>query len=146
MDITTEITQTNRFAPSSVKLPEEENKPIIYNHGFSEEQVHTITLAKSNLDKRNLSEFPVTLEEFKTIIIPWQRIKRTEAFNLNPEKPKKEKVIRVPKVKVPKEPKQKKLTKKFINDEMSRIIFKKAMGQELSPDELIFIEAHTQGI
>ena len=143
--INIEVTQPNRFAPSSVEVPEVPTV-INYSHGFSEQQVYEITLAKTNLDKRNLSEFPVTLEEFKTIIVPWQRIQRTVAFNLFPEKVKPVKVPKIPKVKVPKEPKPKKLTKKFINDEMGRLIFKRAMGQELSQEELTFIETHTQGI
>lgn len=136
----------NRFAPITTDLPINENIPPPYEHGYSETQVIEITQAKENLEKRNLAEEPVTLEEFKTIIVPFQRIKRTTTFNLNPEKIKITKPKKEPKPKVIKPPKVKKLTKKYIESEMSRIIFAKAMEQELTEEDNLFIEAHTQKI
>ena len=85
------------------EIPEEKEK-VPYNHGFSEEEVYKITSYINELEKRDLVEEPVSLEEFKNYVVPWYRIKRTEDFILNATKVK-EKKVREPKA--PKEPKPK---------------------------------------
>jgi hypothetical protein len=136
----------NRFAPQEALATVADVLPEVYLHGFTEEEVTLIKLAKTKLDKRNLLEEPVTLTEFKEIVVPYQRILRTTAFNLNPEKVKPVRIPKVPKPKVIKEPKVKKLTKKFIQEELSRLIFSQAMGDVLTDDESIFILTHTKAI
>jgi hypothetical protein len=141
--------QDNRFAPKGSLVPTEPEQAVKYDHGYTEEQVIIVTNARKELDKRDLVEFPVTLDEFKTIIIPYQRISRTTAFNLNPEKvkkPPKEKVEKLPKTRTPrvaKIPGEKKLTKKQIEERISDIIFYIATGKELTDEETLFFAEHT---
>lgn len=109
-------------------------KTAKYDHGFSDKQVATIKEGKLTLDSRDLTKFPVTLEEFKTIVVPWNRIHRVEQFILHPVKEKTTKVkpIRTPRVK--------KLTKKAIAEKINSIVFKMATGEEVSTEEKTFYE------
>lgn len=126
----------DRFAPKSLNVVAETK---LYDHGFTPEEVITITAKKKELEKRNLAEEPVTLEEFKDIVVPYQRIQRTEVFNLNPEKEKK---VRVIKEKVVKE-KVVRLTKKYIESKITEIVYKMARGEELLEEETEFFNKHT---
>lgn len=89
-----------------------------YSHGYNEEDVKKLTLAKELVDKRDLIDFPVTLDEFKSVIVPYLRIQRTEAFNINTE------IVKVKSVKPPKPPsaaalkKRYKTIQKYILDEI----------------------------
>jgi hypothetical protein len=126
------------FEPKPLEL--ETPKPI-YSHGYSEEQERHIREQREKIFKRDLSVEPVTTEELRDVIIPYQRIIRTEAFILNPKKEEKEKKVREPKV--PKEKKPKKLTKKFIQEELNRITMKELMQNEpLTEEEQKFYEEH----
>ena len=116
----------NRFAPNII-VPEEKPK---YDHGYTEEEVLRIKQRREEIFKRDLYAAPVTTEEFKTIIVPFCRINRTEKFILAPEK----------KPKAPKAPKEKKLTKKEIKLRMNSIIIAKAMGQDVSEEDKIFFK------
>ena len=120
----------NRFAPN-ITVPEEKPK---YDHGYTEEEVLRIKQRREEIFKRDLYAEPVTTEEFKTIIVPFCRINRTEKFILAPEK----------KSKVPKAPKEKKLTKKEIKLRMNNIIIAKAMGQSVSQEDEIFFKENTK--
>lgn len=122
------------FAPKSL-VPEEPSK--LYDHGYTPEEVSSITIKKKELDKRNLSEEPITLEEFKDIVVPYQRIQRTEVWNLNPEKEKKVRVVKEKVVKV------KKLTKKQIAEKVTEIVFKLARSEELTEEEEQFFKDNT---
>jgi hypothetical protein len=122
------------FAPKSL-VPEEPSK--LYDHGYTPEQVAIITTNKKELERRNLSEVPVTLEEFKDIVVPYQRIQRTEVFNLNPEKEKKVRVVKEKVVKV------KKLTKKQISEKVTELVFKLARSEELTEEEQQFFKDNT---
>lgn len=123
------------FAPKKMDL--EEVPPIQYESGYTTDQIHEITLAHTMLSKRDLVGQPVTLEEFRDIIVPFFRIKRVEAFNLNVGKEK------VKKERVPKEVKPKKLTKKQIEAKILEIAFKKAKNEELTEEETLFFNNHT---
>jgi hypothetical protein len=132
------------IVPVQIVIPE--NLPPVYDHGYSEEEVIQIKAAKKLIEKRNLVENPTTREEFRTIIVPWQRIHRTEQFILHPVK---EKVVRVPKEKVikpPREAKIKKLTKAQINAKISSCLFKLGTGEILTDDESSFLKEHTTGL
>lgn len=120
----------NKFAPT-ITIPEEKPK---YDHGYSEEEVLRIKQRREEIFKRDLYAEPVTTEEFKTIIVPFCRINRTEKFILAPEK----------KPKAPKAPKEKKLTKKEIKLRMNNIIIAKAMGQSVSQEDEIFFKENTK--
>lgn len=102
-----------------------------YEHGYSLEQVERLKLAKAAIEKRNLAENPVTLEEFKTIIVPWNRVHRTEVFNLIPAKKVAAKKPRVAKVK--------KLTKKALQEKLNDVIFRKASGNDITNEEEEFL-------
>ncbi len=131
------------IAPTKVSTVPDVPEAQPYDHGYSEEEVHRITLARNEITKRDLSKEPVTLEEFKNVIAPWFRIQRTEEFILHPVK---EKVAKEPKApKVPKEPKPKKLTKKQIQDELTRLMFKMATGGTFSDEEKEFYFNQTGG-
>lgn len=125
-------TSSNPFKKESL-VPE--NITPVYDHGFSEEQVMWIKQKKEEINKRDLNKFPVTLDEFKTIIVPWQRIHRTEEFILHPVKVKKPRAPKAPKVVKPK-----KLTKKQIKDKLNDIIFKQATGEQLTTEETTFFD------
>ena len=120
----------NKFAPT-ITIPEEKPK---YDHGYTEEEVLCIKQRREEIFKRDLYAEPVTTEEFKTIIVPFCRINRTEKFILAPEK----------KPKAPKAPKEKKLTKKEIKLRMNNIIIAKAMGQSVSQEDEIFFKENTK--
>lgn len=120
----------NKFAPT-ITIPEEKPK---YDHGYTEEEVLRIKQRREEIFKRDLYAEPVTTEEFKTIIVPFCRINRTEKFILAPEK----------KPKAPKAPKEKKLTKKEIKLRMNNIIIAKAMGQSVSQEDEIFFKENTK--
>lgn len=114
-------------------VPEEVPK---YNHGYSEEEVSKITNTIKNIELRDLINEPVSFEEFKNYVVPWFRIKRTEDFILKEVKPKATKGPKTPKVTKPKAPK--KMTKKAIQDELTRLLFKQVSGQALTPEEQAF--------
>ena len=123
---------------------EEQIKPI-YNHGFTPEEVIEITNKRNNLFDRIAKGHTTTLDEFKHIIVPYQRIYRTEQFILNPIKEKKVKEPKTPKEKkekVPKEPKApkvKKPTAKEMRERMEmikKITMKQAAGLPLTETEL----------
>jgi hypothetical protein len=108
-----------------------------YDHGYSPEEVVYITTKNKEISRRNLAEEPVTLEESRDIIIPFQRIQRTEVWNLNPEKEKKVRVVKEKVVKV------KKLTKKQIAEKVTDIVFKLARSEELTEEEEQFFKDNT---
>jgi hypothetical protein len=114
-------------------IPEE---VIKYTSGFTIEEEQLIKKAKTALELRDLLKEPVTLEEFKTVVVPWFRIVRTEDFILNPEKVKKVRVIKE------KEIKPKKPTKAFIKAEIQRLIFKLSRGEAFSEEETIFFNLY----
>ncbi len=120
-------------APTKVSTVPDVPEVKPYDHGYSEEEVHRITIARNEIVKRDLSKEPVTLEEFKTIIAPWFRIHRTEEFILHPAK---EKVAKEPKA--PKEAKPKKLTKKQTTELLTQLIFKLATGIPFTDSEKVF--------
>ena len=129
----------------------ESPEPIVpkYEHGFSEEQVYLIKLKKQAIEKRNLTEEPVTLEEMQEVIVPYMRIIRTTAFILNPEKVKKVKESRVaktktPRVAKPKVAKEKKLTQKAIKQKLDDIIYIMFSGTPLSEEDDAFFKEHTR--
>lgn len=126
------------FAPQKLIT---EVAPQVYDHGYTQEQVEVIKLAKKELEKKPVNE--ITLEDFANIVIPHQRIHRTEVFNLNPEKVKPPKKERVVKPKVVREPREKKMTKKDIEAKITDIIFKKALGNEVTEEEEAFFVLHT---
>jgi hypothetical protein len=122
---------------------------VKYDHGFSEEQVYLIKLKKQAIEKRNLTEEPVTLEEMQEVIVPYMRIIRTTAFILNPEKVKKVKEPRVaktktPRVAKPKIVKEKKLTQKAIKQRLDDIIYIMFSGTPLSEEDDAFFKEHTR--
>lgn len=117
-------------------MPEE---VIKYTSGFTIEEEQSIKKAKVALELRDLLKEPVTLEEFKTIVVPWFRIVRTEDFIVNPEKVKK---VRVVKEKVVKEVKPKKPTKAFIKAEVQRLIFKLSRSEPFSEEENVFFNLY----
>ena len=150
-----EIEKSKSFAVNLFAIPQEGEAKLLYDHGYPLDQVEEIKQKKLAIEKRvNNNGEPASLEELKTVIVPWQRIIRTEAFNLNPEKPKKEKVIKVPKA--PKEPRQKKektvaiakvkkLTQKQIQEKLSGIIMRKAMKREVTEEEEQFFKEQAEG-
>ena len=133
----------NRFAPKAALALIEEETATTYSHGFTDIEAAELKAAHNKLGKRNLSEDPVTLQEFRDIVVPYLRIVRTTAFNLNPEKIKPVKIPKIPKVK---EPKVKKLTKKFIKEELSRLVFAQAIGETITEEDILFIATHTTTI
>lgn len=141
------MSEHKSFAANLNPEPEEPQVPV-YEHGYSVMEVDKIEKAKAEILKRDLQVEPVTIEELKEVIIPWNRIHRTTVFNLNPEKPKAEKKERVPKEKkerVPREKKEKKLTKAEIKKRIESIIMKVAMGTA-TPEEEAFYNEHTTRI
>lgn len=119
------------------QVPEE---VVLHTSGYTPEQEQEIKKAKSSLELRDLLKEPVTLEEFKSIVVPWFRISRTEDFILHPEKVKK---VRVVKEKVVKEVKVKKPTKAFIKTELQRLIFKLSRSEEFTVEETEFFTIYT---
>lgn len=109
-----------------------------YSHGFTPEEVERIKLGKKFLDQKLRNGEEISLKEFEEIIVPFQRIHRTEEFILNPGKTKKEKEPKEKKVKPPKVPKEKKLTKKQIETECNRLFNKEMSGQEFTEAEREF--------
>ena len=103
-----------------------------YSHGYSIERVDELKILKSAIELRDLGEQPVTLKEFKEVIVPWNRVHRVEQFVLFPEKQAKEKKTRAA-------AKPKKLTKKAIQDRLNTLIFAKATGKEITEEEQTFI-------
>ena len=125
---------------------QEETKPL-YDHGFTPEEVIELTNKRNDLFDRIGKGHSTTLDEFKNIIVPYQRIYRTEQFILNPIKEKKIKEPKAPKekkAKVPKDPKEpkapkvKKPTAKEMRERMEmvkRITMKQAAGIALTEAE-----------
>jgi hypothetical protein len=117
--------------------PDESEKPK-YHHGFTESQVQEILHKKELIDKRDIITSPVTREEFRTIIIPWLRIHRTEEFILKEVKVKPPKAPKVIKVKKP--------TKAQIKKRLNDLIFQIALGNELNEDDKAFYDEHTKDL
>ena len=129
----------------------------VYDHGFSPDEVVGIEDKYFGLFKRDLALEPTTLDEFKTIIVPWLRIHRTKAFNLFPDKPEKvkrvpkEKVVKVPRVKKEKVVKEKVVRGKPVNifkveeeteeDICGLLHFKQVTGKFLTEEEVQRLEA-----
>jgi hypothetical protein len=119
------------------KILQEQTETVKYVSGYSEEEEQRIKAEKIKIEFRDLDKFPVTLEEFKTIICPWFRINRTEVFILNNVKEK------VPRIKKEKIVKPKKLTKKQAQEKFKELIMKMAKGEEFSEEETLFYNSHT---
>lgn len=138
--------EANKFSPSTTSIAQPEDDIHPYSHGIEPSKVDSIIAAKIAIESRiNNGGEPVTLEEFKEIIIPWLRIHRTTEFILNRPKEKKAKEPREPKAsrapKAPKEPKpvkEKKMTKKDIEKLLNSCIMKMATGQTLTSEEQEF--------
>lgn len=137
-----DVNNNNKFAPQTL-IPTVE--PPKYDHGFTEEQVELITRKRKEIDKRDLNLHPVTLQELKEVVFPYQRINRTNIFILKEKevKEKKEKVAREPKApKEPRQPKEKKLSAKTISKRVSDIILARAMGMPVSAEDEAFYQEH----
>lgn len=119
---------------------------IVYVHGYSEEAVERILTTKSEISKRDKEEFPVTRDEVRTIIVPWNRIHRVKEFILHPAKTKAKTKAKAKTSTLSRKaaPKVKKLTKKFIAEEISRIVFKIALQQDVTEEEQKFYDLHTK--
>ena len=119
-----------------------------YDHGFSAEEVQRIKGEYETLQVKVADGYKVTLDEFKTIVIPHCRIHRTEEFNLAKlkEKPKKEpKVPKEKKEKEPKAPKIKPLTQREIKaftTLMQKLVLLKAAGKEPDEADLKLVEEY----
>lgn len=102
-----------------------EEKPK-YNHGYSFAEVENIEKNFQIIFNRDKIASPVTLKETEMVIVPYLKIKRTEAFNLN--------VVKEKPIKPPKPP-----TKTFIKKKL-----KELAGQEegLSPEDQEFIKTY----
>lgn len=139
----------NRFAVDFNKQSEEKETEVhVYSHGIPPEKVEGIKQVKLALEKRVMDGGePVTLQEFRDVIVPFQRIHRTEVFILNPVKVKQVRIPKEPKVKVPrvakeKIVKEKKMTKKQLELKLNELLFKKfTLG--LSDEEEAFLNEHT---
>jgi len=130
---------------SPIKITDIQEKETTYDHGFSEEEVLNIKAKYKELEAKVVEGYEVTLDEFKSIVVPHCRIHRTEQFILNPVKVKEPKVPKEKKEKVIKEkvPKVKKLTQKQIKEntaKLQKIIMKKAANLSLTEDELEFLK------
>ena len=123
------------IAPLAPKI--ETEKPI-YSHGFSESEVIKIKSEREAIYNRDILKNPVSIEEFKNVIVPWIRIHRTEEFILHPEK------IKVVREKKPKVIKEKKLTKKQIKDKITDIIMRMAAGEEISEEDSTFMNIYNE--
>lgn len=139
---------SEQWSPSGNSLTElkSEEETKKYDHGFSEEDVIRIKRERLELDTKISNGHEVTLEEFKSIIVPYCYINRTEVFNLIPEKVKKEPKEKTPKEpKAPKEKKPKvlKLTKKELKlreERLKTIIMKKAAGLVITDEDNEFMK------
>ncbi|MFA5670269.1 MAG: hypothetical protein WC967_13585 [Balneolaceae bacterium] len=134
--------QPRSFAANLNPVPVEPEIPK-YEHGYSEPEVAKIVKAMEGIKKRDLQLQPVTLEEMKEVVVPFQRIHRTTVFNLNPEKPKKEPKERVAKEPKERKPRVKKLTAAEKKKKINEIVMKMATGQDLTPEEEEFFNANT---
>lgn len=120
-----------------------------YDHGYSIEEVEKIKEVFKILSKKVSEGYEVSLEEFKTIIIPHIRIHRTEEFILNekPEKVKKEKIIKEKIEKIPKERKKKeiKIKPEWGEEKLQEIALKMALGENLTKEEIEFFNKTVKG-
>ena len=130
------------FIPPTSMTLTESTEPPKYSSGYTPEEEDRIRREKALLDERDLTLFPVTLEESKTIVVPWFRINRTEEFILHSEKVKKERAVKEPKEPKIKVPKEKKLTKAQVQAKLQDIIMKKAFGHEVSEEEESFYNSY----
>lgn len=121
------LPSASKFAPNLT--PEEK-----YVHGYTDEEVARIKSQRDLIVSRDLFTNPVSLEEFKNVIIPFYRIQRTEVFKLQETK------VKVPKE--PKPPKEKKLTKKAIQARITQLIFLKAAGGQWTEEDKKFMTIH----
>lgn len=135
-----------KFKQTDLTVIPEPEIPKPYDHGYDEATVAKITQLHAEAKARDLKANPITLEEFKNVVVPFLRINRTEAFNIKAANTKvpKVKIPKEVKVKEPKVLKPKKLTKKFIESELSRIIMSKATGVALSEADTTFFSEHTK--
>lgn len=150
MEEEVQIAKVNPFAVNIDVPAEDEVTP--YSHGIDPQKVEFIIAKKKEIEKRiNNGGEAVTLEEFKEIIIPWNRIHRTTEFILNKPKekvkkvrePKEPKAPRAPRAaKEPKPPKEKKLTKKEVERLLNSAIIKMATGQALTEQEQQVFDEH----
>lgn len=116
-------------------IPEElPNTIVTYDHGYSIEEVAMIISKKKELDEGILLGKQVTLDEFKNIVVPYQRINRVEAFTLNAIKETKNKVDRRTTTRS-KDTKPKKLGKAQITLKLNEIIMKMALGTITKEEE-----------
>lgn len=116
----------------------EQPKENTYDHGYSVEQVVKIKEEKQKIESRDLRENPVTLTEFKEIIVPWNRIHRVEAFNLNTVAKK------VTKAKKATVAKPKRMTKKAIAAKLEEIALKQLQDIALTEEETAFYDEQVQ--
>lgn len=116
----------------------EQPKENTYDHGYSVEQVVKIKEEKQKIESRDLRENPVTLTEFKEIIVPWNRIHRVEAFNLNTVAKK------VTKAKKATVTKPKRMTKKAIAAKLEEIALKQLQDIALTEEETAFYDEQVQ--
>lgn len=138
----------NQFAVTTLvpdkaieQLPE---AVVVYEHGFSPVQVQQIISQKELISSRDLVAKPVSLEEFKTVIVPFNRIHRTTQFNIMAASAAaKKKTTRKSRVAKPKAPK--KLTKKAIAARLNDIIFKQATEGSLGEEDQKFYDEHLGG-
>lgn len=137
----------NRFV-AKIDAPTEDDVTM-YSHGIDPQKVEFILEKKKEIEARiNNGGEAVTLEEFKEIIIPWNRIHRTTEFILNKPKEKVKKVREPKEPKAPrapraaKEPKEKKLTKKEVEKLLNSAIIKMATGQTLTEQEQQVFDEH----
>lgn len=73
----------------------------------------------------------ITLDEFKTIVVPWIRQHREQQF-----------VLHKPKAKPVRIPKPKKLTKKAIKEKLQDILYRLNFGEDVSEEDKEFFTAH----
>ena len=146
-----------KFKPIYKETITSESKPE-YIHGFSTEEVEELEKQYLILERRDKVKFPLTLAE-QEIVFKVCRIRRTEEFILQKQKPvkvpkpKKEKVVKekIIKEKIIKEKvvKVKKKTKKELQIEHSKmmtLLFKRNMGKELSEEENTWLDAKLEEI
>lgn len=93
------------FSPNKTVEVQPET-PAVYDHGFSTEEVREIEEKYKELERLSKTNHELTLADQITIV-KWNRIRRVEAFILNPAKP-----VKAPKEKKVREVKLKKLSKK----------------------------------
>jgi hypothetical protein len=120
----------DRFTANLVPVEEEAK----YIHGFSEVEVSRIKRERKEIEGKE-----ITLEMFKNIVVPYLRITRTEAFNLNVEKVKPPKIPKPPKP--PKPP-----TKAALKKKHKLLINNVKEGITVSEEEVNFLKKYNEAI